>query len=154
MTTTISADHAPKISALNNLVSIVTKADIWISTQAEQNARREALAFIVDANLLSRTTQLIRDIGDLINKDVKKSTCEVSWKLHQEVETLLNRKINNILSSQIDEKDKYLVRAIHNLYLSCKDQNFHKYMKGEVVSFAGVPRDFVPTWYRNSIYLE
>lgn len=154
MTTTTTMDHGPQISILKDLVSIVTKADIWINTQAEHNPRSEALAFIVDANLPSRTNQLIKEIDDLINKDVKKATCEVSWKLHQEVDTLFNRKVNKILSSQIDEKDKVIVRTIQHLYLSCKCQNFHKYMNGEVVSFAGVPRNFVPVWYRNSIFLE
>ncbi|MBA3815694.1 MAG: hypothetical protein H0X29_04080 [Parachlamydiaceae bacterium] len=143
-----------EIEALKTLITIVKKVGIPLSSTTYQNSRCEAIAFIVSSNRerfgLSKLDELIQDIAKLATKDLAKSACEVSWKIHQEVEIQFAYKIKQL---DLGSKQKSILHAIHALYCNCKIDNLKKHQQGDIVNFAGVPRELVPNWYRNLISL-
>lgn len=159
MVTTTSLDSNPyleiEIAYVKNLASVVQKSGISLNSVAGRNPRGEALAFIVNAtwerNGKDSTVaidKLIQEIHRLATENNKTAACKVSFMLYKETTALLDFKAEQLKPSLNNEEYK-VFQAIHQLYLACKSQNPQKYAQGQVVSFAGVPNDLVPTWFRN-----
>lgn len=148
----LSVDNNSKIQLFNDLVATVCKAGIWVNS-VEKTPRSDALALVVDSSTPSEVTDLISKIREIVRQKTDKAKPEICWMLHEQVKGHIDHKVTQLKENSHDSKLKSAVDLIYNLYLSCKDENYLKYFRGEEVSFAGVPLDFIPSWYKEANFV-
>lgn len=143
-----SANFELQVSLYQSLTATLKDAGIALDPQEENDARLNALRFIIGANhdfYGARCNiiidQLIDDLKRLAASGGKKAECEITFRLDLEVRALFRAKVVELSASNKSLTGN--LNAISDLFEACKVKNDEKHERGEPVHFGGIPNDIV-----------